>query len=85
MIGFKSVSRWPAVAAAVALAFCAPTTSPAQENGAEARWPLQLDADKAQIIIYQPQFESYQGNVLEARAAVSVTISIFGVSTKRLR
>jgi hypothetical protein len=33
-----------------------------------------LDGDGGQIIIYQPQSESYQGNMLEARAAVAVTL-----------
>jgi hypothetical protein len=47
--------------------------------GAEApaaggsKWPLQLDGDRGRIVIYQPQIESYQGNILEARAAVAVT------------
>lgn len=36
-------------------------------------WPLQLDADGGRVVVYQPQIESYQGDRLEARAAVSVT------------
>ena len=39
------------------------------ENG----WPRELDADFGQVIMYQPQVESYAGNKLEARAALSVT------------
>lgn len=36
-------------------------------------WPRQLDGELGQIVIYQPQFEDYSGNMLKARAAVSVT------------
>ena len=74
MSGFKPVSKW-CFAAALVLAICAPSAAFAQDSGDEARWPLQLDATEALIIIYQPQFESYKGNILEARAAVSVTIA----------
>ena len=45
----------------------------AQEAPDENRWPLQLDTEYGQVIIYQPQYESYQNNILEARAAVSIT------------
>jgi len=45
-------------------------------GGAQAElvsWPQQLDADNgATVIVYQPQVESFSGNALEARAAVSV-------------
>jgi hypothetical protein len=36
-------------------------------------WPRQLDGELGQIVIYQPQFEEYSGDMLKARAAVSVT------------
>lgn len=42
-----------------------------EESGFE--WPHQLDADFGEVVMYQPQLESYSGNTLEARAAVSVT------------
>ena len=63
-------------ATVIALAACLLLTSvPATaQNGASGLgWPRQLDADFAEVIIYQPQLESYSGNTLEARAAVSVT------------
>jgi hypothetical protein len=61
----------------IAVAVCAvfsPTLAVSQTNDADVlQWPLQLDGERGQIIIYQPQIESYRGNTLEARAAVSVT------------
>ena len=36
-------------------------------------WPRYIDTDNARIVIYQPQIESYENNMLEALAAVSVT------------
>lgn len=37
-------------------------------------WPREIDAQKATITIYQPQIESFEGNKLQARAAVSVVL-----------
>ncbi len=47
----------------------------AQDEAAEAApgWPREVDGDLGHIVIYQPQVESYEGNRLESRAAVSVT------------
>ncbi|MEJ2049545.1 MAG: hypothetical protein P8Y60_06845 [Calditrichota bacterium] len=39
----------------------------------ELAWPREITTDNERIIIYQPQMESFQGDVLEARAAFSVT------------
>ncbi|MGH7493224.1 MAG: carbohydrate-binding family V/XII [bacterium] len=36
-------------------------------------WPRQIDAPAAKVIIYQPQPETFKGNDLKGRAAVSVT------------
>jgi len=69
-----SISRRWIVALVLVYAACAATTALGQEDPAD-RWPLQLDADFGQIIIYQPQLESYENNILEARAAVSVTLT----------
>jgi len=60
-------------AALLACVLVATTAAFAEDEDAVAAWPRQLDADQATIIIYQPQIESYKGNILEARAAVSVT------------
>ena len=42
-------------------------------------WPQELDGDKgAVVVIYQPQVESFTGNNLEARAAISVKMPSTG-------
>ncbi|HKQ97975.1 MAG TPA: hypothetical protein VJV75_08875, partial [Candidatus Polarisedimenticolia bacterium] len=38
----------------------------------EAGWPREIKSKDAEIVIYQPQPESLEGNVLKARTAVSV-------------
>jgi hypothetical protein len=44
---------------------------PSTASGA-IEWPQQIDTAEATIVIYQPQLESFEGNKLSARAAVSV-------------
>lgn len=60
---------------ALALLVCLlwPTASLGQDEEDLVSWPRQLDGERGQIIIYQPQIEGYSGDTLEARAAVSVT------------
>jgi hypothetical protein len=36
-------------------------------------WPREINAPKAKVVMYQPQAEALEGNVLTGRAAVSVT------------
>ncbi len=38
----------------------------------EPEWPKKLSNDEAQISIYQPQINSLEGDLLDARAALSV-------------
>ncbi|MCX5891812.1 MAG: hypothetical protein NTW80_02380, partial [Deltaproteobacteria bacterium] len=45
-------------------------SSPAQAAGED--WPRRFKHDKGTVILYQPQLESFQGDRLTARAAVSV-------------
>ncbi len=40
--------------------------------GAQLGWPREIDVPEGKITIYQPQLESFKGNQLQARAAVSV-------------
>jgi hypothetical protein len=42
-------------------------------RAADPGWPRQIDAPQATIVLYQPQPETFQGNILTARAAVAVT------------
>ncbi len=47
--------------------------APAPDAGPrENRWPLELDAGDDHIVVYQPQLESFNGDKLTSRAAVSV-------------
>lgn len=39
----------------------------------ESEWPRELRGEHYKILIYQPQLESFSGNILEGRFAVSVT------------
>lgn len=42
------------------------------QHNADADWPREIQTDKGKIIIYQPQPEKLTGNILEARAAISI-------------
>ena len=44
----------------------------AEAGAAESRWPLQVEQGDDEITIYQPQLESFKGDKLAARAAVSI-------------
>jgi len=53
-------------------------------EGDELAWPREVEAKNAKILMYQPQIESFQGDMLSSRAAVSVTMKdsinpVFGV------
>jgi hypothetical protein len=72
----KARVRYLRRVSAIALTMClflagAPAAAQYGDGGLE--WPRQLDADFGEVVIYQPQLESYSGNTLQARAAVSVT------------
>lgn len=43
-------------------------------TAAAADWPQQVTAEEGTIVVYQPQPESLQGNVLKGRAAMSLQI-----------
>jgi len=50
----------------------------------ELAWPREVQAENAKILMYQPQIESFVGDILSSRAAVSVTMKdsvnpVFGV------
>jgi len=53
----------------LSMILAAPTA--AQDDEAQP-WPKRLSGDKGEIIIYQPQVESFAGDKLESRAAVAV-------------
>ena len=53
-----------------------PAGAPSQEGA----WPRVLEADEGTVTMYQPQVESFEGDVLEGRAAVSVKMAGEGVA-----
>ncbi len=50
-----------------------PTFAEEETGVDEPRWPREIQVPEARIVVYQPQLESFKGNKLNARAAVSVT------------
>lgn len=66
---------WGGVVALTACLLLASTPAAAEQDARALEWPRQLEADFGEVVIYQPQLESYSGNTLGARAAVSVTRS----------
>jgi len=65
--------RWAGVITLAACLCMAAAPAYAQYGEDDLGWPRELDADFGEVVMYQPQLESYSGNTLEARAAVSVT------------
>jgi hypothetical protein len=54
------------------------------EDDEDLGWPREVQADNAEILMYQPQIETFIGDKLTGRAAVSVTMKdsvnpVFGV------
>ena len=37
-------------------------------------WPREIDTEKGNVTLYQPQLESYESNILEGRMAVSIML-----------
>jgi len=42
-------------------------------RAAEGEWPMEFQDPAGTVVVYQPQVESFKKNIIEARAAVSVT------------
>ena len=60
------------------------TLAMAASAHAQFEWPQQIEADEGVIVVYQPQPESLNGNILGGRAAMSLELNgrddpIFGV------
>ena len=66
IVGVLAASQTLPVSAASAPV---PTRQQVEDGG----WPRQIDDPRATIIMYQPEIETFSGNTLSGRAAVSVT------------
>lgn len=60
----------PAVVGAILL-----LAAPDGEARAQEGWPRQIDLPEAEIVVYQPQPETFEGNNVTARTALSITPS----------
>ena len=69
------MNRWNVLLPlSLVLSLAAPTLGPGgdDEEDAGAGWPREIQHPQGTVIIYQPQPESFKGNMLKARAAISV-------------
>ncbi|MEA1896557.1 MAG: hypothetical protein U9N53_02700 [Bacteroidota bacterium] len=54
--------------------FLTVTTIRAQDEENVLTWPREIDTEKGNVTLYQPQLESYESNILEGRMAVSIML-----------
>jgi hypothetical protein len=64
----KSSKSVAVLATSLAVLACSVTFA---EEGA---WPREIESKAGTVVIYQPQPDSFEGNIIKARAAVSVTL-----------
>ncbi|HNS17091.1 MAG TPA: hypothetical protein PKH94_06310 [Bacteroidales bacterium] len=70
---YLSVVRFTLVVlCCIILASNACAASKSKKDGS-TEWPYRIETDKGKVLIYQPQVESYDGDRLEAMAAISVS------------
>ncbi len=66
----------------IIISFLTITILYAQEEEKALSWPREIDTEKGNVTLYQPQLESFESNILEGRMAVSIKLSegdmIFG-------
>jgi hypothetical protein len=72
--GFKSIRRSfvSALLLAVAALFTATASKAQGTQEIDTSWPREIESDLGKIIIYQPQLDSLDGNIITGRAAVSL-------------
>ena len=63
---------WPALRMCI-LAFCVLVSGRLSAMSQELSWPRQIEADGVTIVLYQPQLDSFKGNVMTGRLAISVS------------
>jgi len=56
----------------IIILFCTVTVLTAQEEENVLSWPREIDTEKGNVTLYQPQLESFESNILEGRMAVSI-------------
>jgi hypothetical protein len=66
---------FPRTALVVALILLMAGVTFGQDEGDELDWPRKITGEKGEIVIYQPQVETFVGDKLESRSAVSVKVA----------
>ena len=66
---------FPRTALIVALILLMAGVTFGQDENDELDWPRKITGEKGEIVIYQPQVESFVGDKLESRSAVSVKVA----------
>ena len=61
-----------ALLVAIAALFTATATKAQDAHEIDTSWPREIESDLGKIIIYQPQLDSLDGNILSGRSAVSL-------------
>ena len=67
----NSIPSFVSVVVASGLLLC---SAAASASSADIEWPQEVTADEGIIVVYQPQPEHLQGNVLKGRAAMSLEL-----------
>ena len=71
----STVAACAACVSAAALAQSAPAVAEAVASADLDPWPRVLDLANAQVLLYQPQVNKFDGNQLDMRAALSLIAS----------
>ncbi|MCD4683141.1 MAG: hypothetical protein K8R86_07650, partial [Bacteroidales bacterium] len=58
----------------IVILFWTVTVLTAQEEENSLSWPREIDGEKGNVTLYQPQLESFESNILEGRMAVSIKL-----------
>jgi hypothetical protein len=70
-MGIRRSFSW-ALLLAISTLFTATTTKAQDAHEIDTSWPREIESDLGKIIIYQPQLDPLDGNILTGRSAVSL-------------
>ena len=67
------MSHWRIVPRVLSLTALAAVLSAASVAAQYTTWPQQIDAPEGTVVVYQPQYETFKGDLVTGRAAVALT------------